>query len=151
TLDQLKERQEAARTMGVKVTPFAASREEEIDAAFSAIAGQRPDALMIAADPFLYSQRDRLAALAMRVAIPAMQGRREFAEAGGLLSYGSSLADTYRQIGVYVGRILKGEKPANLPVVQSDKFELVINLKTAKILGLEIHPQLLATSDEVIE
>jgi putative tryptophan/tyrosine transport system substrate-binding protein len=149
--DQLRERQEAARTLGLTIAPVAAANDAELDAAFPAMARERYGALLIGADPFLYSQRDKLAALAIRHAIPAMHGRREFAAAGGLLSYGTSLADTYRQIGTYAGRILKGEKPADLPVLQPTKFELVINLKTAKALGLNVPDKLLALADEVIE
>jgi putative ABC transport system substrate-binding protein len=151
TLGQLKERQDAAQSMGLKIAPFNASSADSIEAAFAAMAKQRPDALMIAADPFFYSQRDKIAALASHNALPAMHGRREFAEAGGLLSYGTSLAETYRQVGIYAGRILKGEKAADLPVVQSDKFELVLNLKTAKVLGLTVPPSLLAIADDVVE
>ncbi len=151
TPEQLNERQEAARAIGLKIEPVAAGSEDALDAAFAAMAQQRPDALMIGADPFFFSQRDKLAALAIRDAIPAMHGRREFAEAGGLISYGTSLADTYRQIGIYTGRILKGEKPADLPVLQPTKFDLVINLKTAKALGLSVPDRLLALADEVIE
>jgi putative tryptophan/tyrosine transport system substrate-binding protein len=151
TEDQLKERQEAARASGVRIAPLAAGSEDDLDAAFTAIAQQRHDALVVAADPFFFSQRDKIAALAARHAIPAIYGRREFPAAGGLISYGTSLADTYRQIGIYVGRILKGEKPADLPVLQPTKFELVINLKTAKMLGLDIPPGVLAIADEVIE
>jgi len=151
TADQLKERQEAARAMGLKMAPVAVGSEADLDAAFAAIAQQQYGALLVAADPFFFGQRDKLAALALRHSIPAMHGRREFAEAGGLISYGTSLADAYRQVGIYTGRILKGEKPADLPVMQSSKFELVINLKTAKALGLTVPPSLLATADEVIE
>jgi putative ABC transport system substrate-binding protein len=149
--DQLKERQEAARAIGLKIAPVAVASVADLDAAFAAIGQQQYGALLIAADPFFFGQRDKLAALALRHAMPAMHGRREFAEAGGLISYGTSLADTYRQVGIYTGRILKGEKPADLPVVQSSKFELVINLKTAKALGLTIPPGLLAIADDVIE
>jgi putative ABC transport system substrate-binding protein len=151
TPDQVKERQEAARAVGLKIAPFAAGSQDNLDAAFAEIAQQRLDALLIGADPFFFIQREKLAALAMRHAIPAMHGRREFPEAGGLISYGTSLAEAYRQIGIYTGRILKGEKPAELPVVQPTKFELVINLKTAKALGLIVPPTLLARADEVIE
>jgi putative tryptophan/tyrosine transport system substrate-binding protein len=151
TQDQVETRQEAARTMGLKITPVAAGSEDDLDAAFAAIAQPRHDALLIGADPLFFSQREKLAALAARYAIPAMHGRREFPEAGGLISYGTSLTDTYRQIGIYTGRILKGEKPSELPVVQPAKFELVINLKTAKALGLTLSPDLLSLADEVIE
>jgi len=149
--DQLKERQEAARSIGLKIAPVAVGSEDGLDAAFVAIAQQQYGALLIAADPFFFGQRDKLAALALRHGIPAMHGRREFAEAGGLISYGTSLTDTYRQVGIYTGRVLKGEKPADLPVMQSSKFELVINLKTAKALGLTIPPGLLAIADDAIE
>jgi putative ABC transport system substrate-binding protein len=151
TQDQVKERQEAARAVGLKIAPFAAGSQDDLDAAFAEIAQQRLDALLIGADPFFFIQREKLAALAMRHAIPAMHGRREFPEAGGLISYGTSLAETYRQIGIYTGRILKGEKPSELPVVQPTKFELVINLKTAKTLGLKIPQSLLNLADDVIQ
>src|SRR5262249_14997668 len=151
TQDQVKARQDAARTMGLKIAPVAAGSKDDLDAAFAAIAQQRHDALLIGADPFFFSQREKLAALAARSAIPAMHGRREFPEAGGLISYGTSLADTYRQIGIYTGRILKGERPAELPVVQPTTFDLVINLKTAKAIGLTVPAALLAQANQVIE
>jgi putative ABC transport system substrate-binding protein len=141
----------AARAMGLQILVFKTSTGREIDAAFDAFVRERPDALFVDPDPFFASQRDQLVRLASHHAVPAIYGLREFAEAGGLMSYGSSIADVYRHIGVYVGRVLNGEKPANLPILQPTKFELVINLKTAKALGLDVPPTLLAHADEVIE
>jgi putative tryptophan/tyrosine transport system substrate-binding protein len=127
------------------------STDREIDTTFEAVAQHRIPALAVAADPFFITRRDKLAALAAHHAVPAMYILREYAVVGGLMSYGPDLSDQYRQIGVYAARILKGEKPADLPVMQPTKFELVINLKTAKALHLEIPDKLLALSDEVIE
>jgi putative ABC transport system substrate-binding protein len=123
----------------------------EIDAAFEALAQQGADALIMGAGAFMFSNRQQVVALATRHALPAVYPQRESVIDGGLLSYGTSSTEAYRQAALYVARVLRGEKPADLPVVQSSKFEFVINLKTAKALGIEIHPQLLATADEVIE
>ena len=149
--DQLKEMQAAAGVLGLHTIVVNASSESGIDAAFANLVQQRIDALVVAADAFFLSRRDQLVALAARHALPTIYHLRELAAAGGLMSYGTSLADAYRLAGVYVGRILKGEKPADLPIVQSTKFELVINLKTAKALGLTVPLIMQMTADEVIE
>jgi hypothetical protein len=128
-----------------------ASTIREIDAAFASLVRERADALFVAGDGFFNSRRVQLAMLAVRHSIPATFTTREFAEAGGLMSYGTSWADTDRQVGIYAGRILKGAKPADLPVVQSSKFEFVINLQAARMLGLEVPATVLARADEVIE
>jgi putative ABC transport system substrate-binding protein len=141
----------AARVLGLQIILVEASRESEIDAAFAAILQKRAGAILVGADPFFNGRRNQIVALAASRAIPAIFEQREFAAAGGLMSYGTSIADAYRQMGIYTGRILKGEKPADLPVVQSAKFELVINLKTAKSLGLTLPSGLLSIADEVIE
>jgi putative ABC transport system substrate-binding protein len=143
--------QEAARAKGVELPILKAATETEIDAAFATFAERHADALLLGADPFLSSRRAQIVALASRHAIPVLDQSREFAEGGGLISYGAGIVATGRQVGVYTGRILKGEKPADLPVQQPTKFELVINLKTAKALGLTVPQSLLARADEVIE
>jgi putative tryptophan/tyrosine transport system substrate-binding protein len=141
----------AARAMGLQTNFLNASTSREIDAAFAGFADRRPDALFVASDVFFTSRRVQLANSAARHGIPMISGTREIAEVGGLMSYGSNLVDAFRQVGVYVGRILRGTKPSELPVIQSSKFELVINAQTARILGLEVPPMLLARADEVIE
>jgi putative tryptophan/tyrosine transport system substrate-binding protein len=141
----------AARAVGLQVRVLNASTSHEIDAAFATFVRERPDAIFIGGDTVFASRRVQLAHLATRHAIPAIYAQREYAEAGGLMSYGTNVADAYRQVGVYTGRILKGAKPADLPVVQSTKFELVINAQTARTLGLTVPPALLARADEVIE
>jgi putative ABC transport system substrate-binding protein len=141
----------AAVTFGVQLDIVHASDSREIEAAFVTLVQNRVGALLIGADIFFANRRLQLATLATRHAIPAVFNLREFAETGGLMSYGTSLTEAYRQLGVYAGRILKGAKPAELPVVQSIKFELVLNLITAKALGLDVPPTLLARADEVIE
>jgi putative ABC transport system substrate-binding protein len=148
---QLRDMQEAARTIGLQVHVLRASTDRELDTAFESLAQNRIPALAVAADPFFNSRRDKLAALAARRAVPAMYSFRDYAVAGGLMSYGIDLSEVYRQVGVYTGRVLKGEKPADLPVMQPTKFDLVINLKTARTLGLTIPSGVLAIADEVIE
>ena len=142
---------DAARSVGITVSVLNASTEAEIDAAFKTIIQQKTDALIVGTDPFLLGQRYQLVQLTARHTVPAIYFLREFVEAGGLLSYGPSIANGYRQAGVYVGRILGGAKPAELPVLRPTTFQLVINLKTAKALGLTIPSNLLAIADEVIE
>jgi ABC-type uncharacterized transport system substrate-binding protein len=141
----------AASIIGVQIELARASDSRAIEGAFAMLARNKADALLVGADPFFFTRRLQLATLATRHALPAIYNAREVPEVGGLMSYGTSLKDVYRQIGAYAGRILKGTKPADLPVMQSIRFELVINLVTAKALGLEIPPTLLARADEVIE
>jgi ABC-type uncharacterized transport system substrate-binding protein len=143
--------QAAARSVGQQILVLNADGSREIDTAFATIAQQGVAALVVASDPLFFDRRDQLIALAARQAVPAIYYLRAFSQAGGLLSYGNNLADMYRQVGTYTGRVLNGESPADLPVMQSTKFELVINLKTAKALGLEIPATLIAIADEVIE
>jgi putative ABC transport system substrate-binding protein len=147
----LTEVEAVARALGLQVQFFKASTSGEIDSAFATLVRERSDALLVAGDGFFTSRRVQLAALSARHALPATYSTRDFAEVGGLMAYGTSLTDAYRQIGVYAGRILKGANPADLPVVQATKFELVINLQTAKLLGIDVPPSLLARADEVIE
>jgi ABC-type uncharacterized transport system substrate-binding protein len=141
----------AARAIGLQIQILNASTIGEINAAFATFVRERPDAVFVGIDPFFNSRRTQLVHLATRYAVPASYPARDFAEAGGLMSYGANIADAWRQVGVYAGRILKGAKPADLPVVQSTKFELVINMQTATMLGLTVPPSLLARADEVIE
>lgn len=141
----------AARSLGVQLRVLKASTEREIDEAFEGLAQQRPDALLVETEPFLSGRRDQIISQATRLGLPTINSDRRFAAAGGLMNYGPSIPDAYHQAGLYVARILKGEKPADLPVVQSVKLDLLINLKTAKALGLTIPPGLFAIADEVIE
>ena len=143
--------QAAARAMGLQILVLGATSSKEIDAAFATLARERPDALLVGTGPPLTARRVRLAQLAAYHKIPAIYALRQTVEIGGLISYGASLREAYRQVGIYSGRILKGASPSDLPVVQSTKFELVINLLTAKLLGLDVPPSLLARADEVIE
>ena len=148
---QTSDVQEAAHTLNLQVRILPASNDREIESAFESIAPQRIQALAVAADPFFDSRREKIVALAAHYAVPTIYHFREYAVVGGLVSYGTSASDAYRQVGVYTGRVLKGVKPTDLPVVQSVKFELVINLRVAKALDLTIAPSLLALADEVIE
>jgi putative ABC transport system substrate-binding protein len=148
---QIKDAQNAAPARGLQLQVLRASSGGELETAFAMLVQQRAEALLIAFNPFFTSQRDQIVQLAARSGIPGVYPAREFATAGGLMSYGGSVTDAYRQAAVYTGKILKGAKPEELPVTQPTKFELVVNLKTAKALGLDIPPTLLALADEVIE
>ena len=147
----LRDVEPAARAMGMQIQIVRASSRREIDAAFETLARERPDALFVGGDPFFSSRRMQLVLLATRHAIPAVYANRELTAAGGLMSYGTNFLDTYRQVGIYTGRILKGAKPADMPVVQSTTFELVINQQAARTIGLDVPATLLARADEVIE
>ena len=147
----LRDMQSAARAIGLQMQLINASTSREIEGAFATIGRERPDALLVGPDAFFTDRRVQLVNLSSRHVMPTAYGARDFAEAGGLMSYGASLTDTYRRIGAYTGRILKGAKPADLPVVQASKFELVINLATAMMLSLDVPPTLIARADGVIE
>jgi len=148
---QLSELQGAARSLGRTILALHASNETDIDIAFATLVKERAGALIVTADPFLLGPRDRIVRLAATHAVPTIYFSREFVQAGGLMSYGANIATGYRQVGVYTGRILRGEKPADLPVVQATRFDFVVNLKTANALGLTLPPGLVALADEVIE
>jgi putative ABC transport system substrate-binding protein len=143
--------QVAAPALGVQIQVFKATTIREIDSAYAALVREQTDAVLVGGDGFINSRRVQLALLGVRHSLPAMYAVRDYPEAGGLMSYGTSFSDTFKQIGLYCARILKGSKPADLPVLQSTKFELVINLQAARMLGLEVPPMLLARTDEVIE
>ncbi len=148
---QARELQEAARSIGQRLHVVNAKNEGELESAFATLVQERADALLVSADPFFDTKRDRIIAFAAQYRLPAIYQFRDYAVAGGLMSYGISITDGYRQVGIYTGQILKGAKPAELPIQQSIKFEFVINLKTAKALGLEVPPTMSARADEVIE
>jgi putative ABC transport system substrate-binding protein len=148
---EIRDVQASVQATGFQLRMLNATTPSELNAAFASLSGQRPDVLLVGSDPFFVVRREEIIALAARLGVPAIYPFREFADSGGLISYGTNIPDAYRQAGIYVGRILKGAQPAELPVVQPTKFELVINLKTAKTLGINIPPILHARSDEVIE
>jgi putative tryptophan/tyrosine transport system substrate-binding protein len=148
---RLREVQDAARAYGKRLVVLNAAADRDLDAAFTTLVREQAGALLVGSDPFFFSRRQRLVELAARYAVPAIYDWRDYPAIGGLASYGTSLAEAYRQVGLYVGRVLKGEKPSDLPVLQSVKFELVLNLKTARVLDLKIPPVLLAQADEVID
>ncbi len=148
---QLRDVQEAAARLGVQLVVLRANEEKDFEAAFATLVQQKAEALLVCGSPFFNGRREQLIVLAARHAVPAIYEWRDFAAAGGLMSYGTHLSDSYRQAGVYAGRVLKGEKPADLPVLQVTKFEFVINLSTAKALGIQVSPTLSARADEVIE
>ncbi|HEY7243188.1 MAG TPA: ABC transporter substrate-binding protein [Xanthobacteraceae bacterium] len=148
---QIRDVQDAARGLGQRLVVLDGGSDERIEAAFAAIAAQHVNALLVGADPFFDTRRDRLIALAAQYRVPTIYQFRAYAVAGGLMSYGTSITDMYRLVGLYVGRVLKGEKAADLPVVQVTRFELVINVKTAKTLGIKLSDNLLSLADEVIE
>lgn len=148
---QMAELEVASKKFGQRIEFVHAESERELEAAFSAMMQFKPAGLVVAADPFFNAMREKIVLLAARHAVPAVYERRGFVTAGGLMSYGTNLIDAYRQAGIYTGRILKGEKPANMPILQSTKFEFVLNLKTARALGLTIPPGLASIVDEVIE
>jgi putative ABC transport system substrate-binding protein len=151
TSAEVRDVQAAARSLGLQINVLNASTSTEIDAALATFVGKRPDALFVGGDPFLLGQRDQIVSLAARHAVPTTYPQREYVDAGGLMSYGTSVPNGYRQAGVYTGRILRGAKPSELPVLQPTKLELAINLRTVKTLGLDVPPNLLAIADEVIE
>jgi putative ABC transport system substrate-binding protein len=148
---QVRQIEDAAHAIGLQIYVLRVSNDEDIDIAFKTVAQQRIAALIVAADPFIDTRREKIISLSAHQAVPTMYQFREHAAAGGLMSYGIDLTDVYRQVGIYAARVLNGAKPADLPVMEPTKFEFVINLKTARALGLQINPQFLTNADEVIE